>query len=270
MDKMANWPSVLTQFQKMVNTSEKTVGSPSLELSTPLRIMDMISRNKSTRNYTAIEANFLYAAMHIACMRELQFRKDTCPDLPEALDGLFQYVVYFLPSGFILRLFLHRKSLSASNQHDVETIKALFDALQQSKEGVSYMRAPLQLALLISPIYLLLPIQHFKKSYNRNTMLSIGTCLGNAKPPLILDVEKAIWKTLFSIASGTVDPFDQLHQLSQNLPWDRIQASSTDSSWFDLGKSSPLLSMKKPFAHVFCSFGVCTSGKFRFGTIGPH
>jgi hypothetical protein len=90
MDKLANWPNVLTQFRNMVNTSEKTAQSLLPDVSTPLRLMHMISRNKLTRNYTAIEANFLYAAMHIACMMELQFRKDTCPDLPERLDGLVQ------------------------------------------------------------------------------------------------------------------------------------------------------------------------------------
>jgi len=90
MDKMANWPNVLTQFRNMVNTSEKTAQSLLPNVSTPLRLMHMISRNKLTRNYTAIEANFLYAAMHIACMTELQFRKDTCPDLPERLDELVQ------------------------------------------------------------------------------------------------------------------------------------------------------------------------------------
>jgi len=99
------------------------------------------------------------------------------------------------------------------------------------------MRAPLQLALLISPIYLLLPLQLFKKSYNRNTMLAMSTCLGNSKPQVLFDVEMMIWKALCSLSSGMVDPLDVLHQLSDNLPWDRIQeASSMDSAkWFNLG-----------------------------------
>ncbi len=101
------------------------------------------------------------------------------------------------------------------------------------------MRAPLHLALLISPIYLLLPMQLFKKSYNRHVMLSISTCLGNSKPQLLLDVEKEIWKTLFSLASGTIDPFDLLRQLSDTLPWNDIHAaSSTDSQWFNLSLAS--------------------------------
>lgn len=108
-----------------------------------------------------------------------------------------------------------------------------------SGDTVSCMRAPLHLALLISPIYLLLPMQLFKKAYNRHTMLSIGQSLGNHKPKILLDVEMAIWRTLFALTSGSLDPLDLLQRLSDELPWNRIQnASSTDSerTWFSLGK----------------------------------
>ena len=106
-------------------------------------------------------------------------------------------------------------------------------------DGVSFMRAPLHLALLISPIYLLLPVQLFKKSYNRQTMLQISQSLGNNKPKILLDVEKAIWRTLFALALGTLDPLDLLQRLSDQLPWNDIEAvSSLDSerTWFSLGK----------------------------------
>jgi hypothetical protein len=122
----------------------------------------------------------------------------------------------------------------------VAELESLFNGLsaaQRPRDGLSCMRAPLQLALLVSPIYLLLPSQHVKKSYNRQTLLKISSCLGNAKPQPLLEVERAIWKTLFSLASGRLDPFDLLHQLSDSFPWEDIQgASSADSSWFDLGK----------------------------------
>jgi hypothetical protein len=104
------------------------------------------------------------------------------------------------------------------------------------------MRAPLHLALLISPIYLLLPMTLFKKSYNRHIMLSISTCLGNSKPQVLVDVEIAIWKSLLSLASGMNEPFDVLRQLSDDLPWDNIHGlSSMDSGWFDLSLLQPSL-----------------------------
>jgi hypothetical protein len=71
-------------------------------------------------------------------------------------------------------------------------------------------------------------------------MLAISTSLGNSKPQALLDVEIAIWKTLCSLATGMGDPFDLLQQLSNDLPWDCIQAApSTDSKWFNLGKFVP-------------------------------
>jgi hypothetical protein len=99
------------------------------------------------------------------------------------------------------------------------------------------MRAPLHLALLVSPIYLLLPSQHHKRSFNRETMVRLSTCLGNSKPQVVLDVEMAIWKSLFSLASGGIDPFDLLQKLSVELPWESIEAAPPEvSHWFNLGK----------------------------------
>jgi hypothetical protein len=133
-----------------------------------------------------------------------------------------------------------RQTLSTEDQDDLNDLQRLFNSLASGtrpSEGISYMRAPLHLALLISPVYLLLPIQHVKKSYNRHTMLSISTCLGNSKPQMLIDVEKAIWRTVFDLASGENDPFDLLHGLTADLPWDSIRAASpVDSAWFDLCK----------------------------------
>jgi hypothetical protein len=68
-------------------------------------------------------------------------------------------------------------------------------------------------------------------------MLSISTCLGNSKPQVVLDVEMAIWKMLFSLASGMMDPFDVLQQLSAQLPWADIDAAPLNvAQWFNLGK----------------------------------
>jgi len=136
----------------------------------------------------------------------------------------------------------HRNDLSAADQDDVKdltTLLAGISASHGSADGVSCMRAPLHLALLISPIYLLLPVQLFKKSYNRHTMLSISQSLGNKKPKIILDVETAIWRTLFSLASGLLDPLDLLQRLSDQLPWNQIEkalSNDSDRTWFSLGK----------------------------------
>jgi hypothetical protein len=75
-------------------------------------------------------------------------------------------------------------------------------ALTGSSDGLPLLRAPLQLALLISPIYLLFPLPLYKRSFNRQLMLSIGEALGNRKPALIVEVEKAIWRVVFALVEG--------------------------------------------------------------------
>jgi hypothetical protein len=90
MDKMAHWPTVLEDFWKTIDKSTRTFQLPSATQAhlTPFHLLLLIACNNTSRTYTAIEANFLYAAMHIACMKELHFTGDTCPDLPENLDDL--------------------------------------------------------------------------------------------------------------------------------------------------------------------------------------
>jgi hypothetical protein len=90
MDKLANWPAALRQFQTTIANSGKSVQiSSTLQgLSASSRLLRLIARNNRNQKYTAIEANFLYAATHIACMKELHFQNDVCPDLPEDLGDL--------------------------------------------------------------------------------------------------------------------------------------------------------------------------------------
>lgn len=87
MDQLANWPKVLDQFRKTISKSLKPIQFAS-DRGSPFRLLRLIARNNTNKNYNAIESNFLYAAMHIACMKELRFLSEVCPDLPDNLDAL--------------------------------------------------------------------------------------------------------------------------------------------------------------------------------------
>jgi hypothetical protein len=98
--------------------------------------------------------------------------------------------------------------------HDLLSLTAtIAGQLKHPMEGLTFLRAPLQLSLLISLIYLLIPGQLIKRTYNRLTMLSINKLLGNGKPRSIIDVEKEIWDVVFSLAEGRLDPAHLLHRL---------------------------------------------------------
>jgi len=74
----------------MLKNARRPVEVAPPDLSTPFRLLRLIVRNNTTQRYTAVESNFLYAAMHIACMKELHFHSETCPDLPESSEVLVQ------------------------------------------------------------------------------------------------------------------------------------------------------------------------------------
>jgi len=105
MDKLADWPGVLRDFKKLLMKSTKVMPiSPSVDPQDrdgAIRLLRFIGRNTTTRSYTAIESNFLYAAMHLACMKDLCFSSETCPDLPDNLESLIATWVIFVIYSFL-------------------------------------------------------------------------------------------------------------------------------------------------------------------------
>ena len=56
-----------------------------------------------------------------------------------------------------------------------------------------------------------------------------------------MEVEKVIWRVLFSLAEGTTESANALTQLSEDIPWDSVRACSlTDRAWFDVTLFSSL------------------------------
>ena len=149
----------------------------------------------------------------------------------------------------VIDLLFHRIHLAIQEKEELQDLSSLAVAiatqLKSKIEGLSFLRAPLQLALLISPIYLLNPGQLMKRTYNRNTMLSIYRLLGNKKPESIVEVEKAIWKVVFELSEGHLDPAQLLLNLYDNLPWEKMASLSEDDlRWFDLSKLFNLIRLK--------------------------
>jgi hypothetical protein len=90
MDKLAHWPTILTQFRDVFKKSMTKSTLPPQTLLGPVRLLRLIARNNLSKIYNAIEANFLHAAIHIACMKELRFQSGTCADLPENIEAVIR------------------------------------------------------------------------------------------------------------------------------------------------------------------------------------
>jgi hypothetical protein len=96
-------------------------------------------------------------------------------------------------------------------------------------------RSPLQLALLISPLYLLVSFRLSLKSFHRRTIIDLAARLGPHKPPFVLAVENLIWDAIFRLAEGQVSVHVVLCDLANSLPLSDINValnSDTDKKWF--------------------------------------
>ena len=109
------------------------------------------------------------------------------------------------------------------------------EGCRSSPSRVQY-RSPLQLALLISPLFLLLTTRLFLKSYHRRTLIDVAAKLGPRKPPLILKVENLIWDAVFKLSEGHHEAHTVLLELAESLPWTEINGSLNPGTegWFNL------------------------------------
>jgi len=99
-------------------------------------------------------------------------------------------------------------------------------------------RSPFQLAVMISPLYLLMTLRLSTKSFHRRTVIDLAARLGPHKPPRVLAVESAIWDAVFHLAEGHISVYAVLRDLANSLPWADINIASNceaDKQWFTPG-----------------------------------
>ena len=51
-------------------------------------LMQMVARNNSSTKYFAIAENFLFAAIHVAAMKQIEFANGILPDLPSDMPSM--------------------------------------------------------------------------------------------------------------------------------------------------------------------------------------
>ncbi len=154
--------------------------------------------------------------------------------------------VYYLASS--IACLNSPRGLSDEEQQNI------FEVFRAADQGS--MRLPLQIALFISPLALLVPVRLHATRYSQANMVLVSemllllyfhyslTCtkdfhaLGNSKPPLVLLIEKTIIRTLFNIASGKVRIKPAVQDLVVGLPWaeiDRLAENDPVNTWFKPG-----------------------------------
>jgi hypothetical protein len=68
----------------------------------------------------------------------------------------------------------------------------------------------------------------------------MSIALGNNKPEQLLEVEKLIWRALFTLSEGTTAPEHILGDLFVKIPWQNFPTTSPqDSEWFTIKATPP-------------------------------
>jgi hypothetical protein len=102
----------------------------------------------------------------------------------------------------------------------------------------SALRFPLQLALLISPLCLLLPLNLEKRSFNRGALMQWSIQLGALKPEILQEIEKRIWKAILNIVNQPCDYLAILKDLASTFPSTAIdeleKLPQTVTAWFNI------------------------------------
>ncbi|EDR00937.1 uncharacterized protein LACBIDRAFT_333639 [Laccaria bicolor S238N-H82] len=217
-DKLENWPKVLLKFRKLIGQSGLPQIPDDLQAgSKHLALLWMASKNKEKVGYINVVDNFLQAALHLYYLKMTQFPDGSLPDYPDILNDC-------------LHIFKDETSTDEfinDQEEGTYYLEHLRDG-ETASHTLHQLGTPLQLALLLTPFYLLFPFQIITRSYNRRLVLEAFAELTPRKTPLVLKIERSIWCSLIALADVTITPHEALTQLVSRLPWAEIEAASNN------------------------------------------
>ncbi|PPQ66501.1 hypothetical protein CVT26_011189 [Gymnopilus dilepis] len=221
---LADWTVHVFRFRDITDgKGDYDDGMRSTEASASWKLLSFLKSNAYRSAKSHVIANLAVAAMHLAFIKDYVLSDNALPDLPDQIND---DVIANAP-GDVREFLTELGSL------------ATFFATSRTRtvkggQSLACFRGPLQLALAISPLYLLCPAVLCKKPWSRRLILSAAFHLGNEKPTSLLESEKAIWTVLLSMADGDLDPLDAPTRLKEYMPWGLIDSAKScqDRFWF--------------------------------------
>ena len=181
--------------------------------------------------------NFLQAALHLFYLKMTEFPDGSLPDYPDLLKDHLRCVrqmshwlsVLMFPSIFKDEISTDQyiEDQEEGNHYVREMNQAHLNT--SSAQNIHQQSTPLLLALLLSPFYLLFPFRLTKRTFNRRLVLESFAQWTSHKTPLVLEIERSIWRSLIALADATITPHDASNQLVSRLPWTAIEAASNNS-----------------------------------------
>ncbi|KAF8884579.1 hypothetical protein CPB84DRAFT_1850624 [Gymnopilus junonius] len=219
LDKLDDWPKAMLEFRCLVLAATKKDGSTELvPQGSPLLSLLCVRRQvRQMRGYSNIVDNFLSAAIHLYLMRMLEAPDGAVPDYPADLDS-------------------RRYNIFKDELNDAEYLAELNDGSfyledhhgesASSSRSAAGLRAALHLALLVSPLYLLLTFCISSKSFSRRLALETFAKHARCKHPLVETCESHVLQSAERLSRGDIHPDRVLLDLVDVLPWSEIEAAS--------------------------------------------
>ncbi|KAJ7124135.1 hypothetical protein C8R43DRAFT_958821 [Mycena crocata] len=115
--------------------------------------------------------------------------------------------------------------------------------LGRVKETTVFLQRPLKLALLISPLVLLLCVMLYEESYNDAQLIKLFQSLGRFRPAVLKSCEEAVMDQVWMLARGLRTPEQAFLCLAANLSKILRSAAETDllRDWFQDPEDRPQL-----------------------------
>ncbi|KDR65032.1 hypothetical protein GALMADRAFT_149050 [Galerina marginata CBS 339.88] len=241
-DKLDDWPKVLLDFRTLMAQSGPSQPSDKVHAgSKHLTLLRMTSQNGQKMKYVNLVDNFLQAALHLFYLKMVEFPTGSLPDYPDLLNDH-------------LRIFKDETSMGHFIEDPDEGNHYLREIRRTGGDAgattIHQLGTPLLLALLLSPFYLLFQFCITKRSFNRRLILEAFAGLSPYKTPLVVEIERSIWRSLISLADATITPHEALSQLLSDLPWPAIEAASNNYRDRRMFCMPPVIAQPSPFPTV--------------------
>ncbi|KAF8906950.1 hypothetical protein CPB84DRAFT_1744751 [Gymnopilus junonius] len=233
--KLHDWISLAYSFKAAVESYvDKEPEIPVSLPSNPIEsLLCMLHANEKKMSYNVIKSNFICAVIHVGCQRMVVFPEHMVPDLPGDLQKLGYSPTTNQEADSSLGV-----DLTVSQSYRYKFIDYGAD---KPKNNLAADHVMLTVAELIMPFYLWMPFKLAKKSFGHCTVLDHSSQLGPDKPPTVLNVEMACWKTVFCLSEGRTKPYHALRDLALSIDWQEVDWASSsvhECTWFSLEERS--------------------------------
>ncbi|KIM35727.1 hypothetical protein M413DRAFT_32284 [Hebeloma cylindrosporum] len=217
--QIVDWTTMASKFHKRFESrSANQAPAVTYSMFASQQVQALLQLHSVIKSNKAL-LNLQLAATHLAFLLDHDSDGKKIPDLPTSLSTL--------------------DTSNASTSAESAALNAQFETLLQciaENQKFDHLRLPLQVAALLSPIFLLQEGAIHKSKYysQRYKLMMYSKCLGNKRPKSVIELETIIWKALLDIACGQVDVYAAGERISKAIPAILEKLEDGDTSWFFL------------------------------------